>query len=70
MTFEPTARRPMMRTRAAAAYTGLSKSTLEKLRVYGGGCPYMLVGRVVLYDPDDLDQWLATHRRRSTSDNG
>ena len=62
--------RPKLRTRAAAAYTGFAKSTLEKLRVHGGGCPYMRVGRVVVYDPDDLDAWLASHRRTSTSDCG
>lgn len=62
--------RRMLRTREAATYTGLAKSTLEKLRVSGGGCPYIRVGRVVVYDPADLDEWLASHRRRSTSDNG
>jgi len=60
-------RRAMMRTTEAAAYTGISKSTLEKLRVTGGGCPYIRIGRVVVYDPDDLDAWLAAHRRKSTS---
>lgn len=29
--------RPKLRTRQAAAYTGLAKSTLEKLRCNGGG---------------------------------
>jgi excisionase family DNA binding protein len=62
--------RPKLRTREAAAYTGLAKSTLEKLRVHGGGCPYMRVGRVVVYDPNELDAWLASHRRSSTSDRG
>lgn len=62
--------RPMMRTRDAATYTGLAKSTLEKLRVNGGGCPYIRIGRVVVYDPNDLDKWLAEHRRTSTSDRG
>ena len=62
--------RRMLRTRDAAAYTGLAKSTLEKLRVSGGGCPYIRVGRVVVYDPADLDNWLAAHRRVSTSDLG
>ena len=58
----------MLRTTEAAEYTSLAKSTLEKLRVSGGGCPYIRVGRVVVYDPDDLDEWLAAHRRKSTSD--
>ncbi len=61
-------RRPKLRTQEAAAYTGLAKSTLEKLRVTGDGAPYIRIGRVVLYDPDDLDAWLAAHRRKSTSD--
>ena len=60
--------RRMLRTREAAEYTGLAKSTLEKLRVHGGGCPYIRIGRVVVYDPADLDAWLASHRRVSTSD--
>jgi excisionase family DNA binding protein len=58
----------MLRTAEAAAYTGLAKSTLEKLRVRGGGCPYIRVGRVVVYDSADLDAWLSSHRRTSTSD--
>lgn len=61
--------RRMLRTREAAIYTGLAKSTLEKLRVAGGGCPYIRIGRAVIYDRNDLDKWLASHRRRSTSDN-
>jgi excisionase family DNA binding protein len=63
-----TSPRPKLRTREAAAYTGLAKSTLEKLRVSGGGAPYIRIGRVVLYDLDDLDAWLSAHRRKSTSD--
>lgn len=69
-TINSTSRRPKLRTREAAAYTGIAKSTLEKLRVHGGGAPYIRVGRVVIYDPDDLDRWLAAHKRRSTSDQG
>lgn len=63
----PKPKRNKLRTPDAAAYTGLAASTLEKLRVNGGGSPYMRVGRVVVYDPDDLDAWLDAHKRRSTS---
>jgi hypothetical protein len=70
MASETVTQRRMLRTPEAAAYTGLAPSTLEKLRVYGGGCPYIRIGRVVVYDPDDLDTWLAAHRRISTSDHG
>ena len=62
--------RPKLKTGRAAAYTGLAKSTLEKLRVSGEGCPFIRIGRAVLYDPDDLDIWLVAHRRKSTSDHG
>ena len=60
--------RSKLRTTGASAYTGLAESTLEKLRVHGGGPLYIRVGRVVVYDPDDLDAWLEAHKRRSTSD--
>ena len=58
-----------LRTEEAAAYVGLSKSTLEKLRVTGGGPEYAALGRVVVYRIEDLDAWVFAHKRRSTSDN-
>jgi len=59
--------RPNMRTRAAAEYCGSTTSTFNKLRVYGGGPAYSKLGRTVVYDPDDLDSWLAANKRKSTS---
>lgn len=59
-----------MRTRAAAEYVGSSKSTLEKLRLTGGGPPFIKLGRTVVYDSRDLDEWLAARKRLSTSDIG
>lgn len=61
------AKRPMQRTPEAAAYCGSSKSTLEKLRLTGGGPKFLKLGRRVVYDPDDLDAWLASKKRLSTS---
>lgn len=60
--------RKMLRTPEAAEYCGSSASTFEKLRLYGGGPRYVKIGRRVVYDPADLDAWLAANRRRSTSD--
>lgn len=60
----------MMRTVEAAAYCGSSTSTFEKLRLTGRGPRYVKMGRRVVYDPADLDAWLAANRRRSTSDKG
>ena len=54
--------------RDAADYLGLSASTLNKLRVFGGGPVFLKLGRRVAYDLADLDAWLKAKRRRSTSD--
>jgi len=59
--------RAKLRTKEAAEYCGSSESKFEKLRVYGGGAPYITIGRTVVYDPDDLDTWMDAHRRRNTS---
>jgi predicted DNA-binding transcriptional regulator AlpA len=60
-------RRQMLRTPEAAVYCGSSASTFEKLRLTGGGPRYLKLGRRVAYDPADLDVWLSTKRRTSTS---
>jgi len=57
-----------LRTKDAAAYLGLSKSTLEKQRVTGDGPIYSALGRVVVYDVDDLDTYVEARKRRSTSE--
>lgn len=53
----------------AAAYTGISISMLNKLRVSGGGPAFLKLGRRVLYDQSDLDEWMLGRRRRNTADN-
>jgi hypothetical protein len=64
-------RSPRLRTPAAAEYVGLSVSTLEKLRLTGGGPAYYKSGpKIVVYRVEDLDAWLTARRRTSTSDNG
>jgi hypothetical protein len=61
----------VLRTPEAAAYLGLSPSTLEKFRLSGEGPPYHKSGpKIVVYRPDDLDRWLHEGRRTSTSDPG
>ena len=54
----------------AARHLGLSESTLNKLRLTGGGPVFIKLGRRVLYDVKDLEDWLGRHRRSSTSDRG
>jgi predicted DNA-binding transcriptional regulator AlpA len=58
-----------LRAPDAAAYLGLSRSTLAKMRLRGDGPIYSKAGpRIVIYDKLDLDAWLAAQRRRSTSE--
>jgi hypothetical protein len=55
---------------AAADYVGLAQGTLNKLRLTGDGPRYLKLsphGRVA-YDTADLDAWLETKRRLSTSE--
>jgi excisionase family DNA binding protein len=54
----------------AAAYLRLGESTLAKLFVSGDGPPAIKVGRSVRYAAGDLDAWMGSRRRRSTSDSG
>ena len=57
-----------LRTQDAAAYIGLSKSTLEKMRVTGGGPVYSALGRIVVYEVGDLDAFVEARKRHSTSE--
>jgi excisionase family DNA binding protein len=59
---------PFLDTAQAAHYVGLSRRTLEKMRVAGGGPKFRKHGRYVRYHIDDLDDWSAARARRSTSD--
>lgn len=64
----PVSRR--FRARKAAEYIGVSDSTLAKWRMRGDPPAFRKLGRVVVYDQTDLDAWLDTCRRTSTSDVG
>lgn len=51
-------------TGAAAAYVGLSPSTLNRMRVEGGGPRYAKLGSRVVYDVHRLDAWTEAHKQR------
>ncbi|PRH85350.1 DNA-binding protein [Labrys okinawensis] len=55
-----------IRVNEAAKYVGLSKSSLDKLRCFGGGPRYFKLGRAVVYSTDDLDIWMNERTRNST----
>ena len=58
------------KTKDAAEYCGSAKSTFDKIRITGEGPPYIKRGKSVLYFVDDLDAWMQSMRRTSTSDLG
>jgi hypothetical protein len=63
--------RKWLRPPAAGKHLGdLSPSTLAKWRLAGTGPPYSKVGRLIVYDIADLDAYLSSRRRLSTSDTG
>ena len=59
----------VLRPPEAASYTGLSESTLAKRRLRGEKPTYLsLGGRAVGYAIEDLDAWLESCLRHSTSE--
>jgi predicted DNA-binding transcriptional regulator AlpA len=62
--------RHVLIARDAAEYLGIAQQTLAKFRWAGTSPPYFKIGRQVVYKRVELDSWLATRRRRSTSDAG
>jgi predicted DNA-binding transcriptional regulator AlpA len=64
----PAEHRELLSTAEAAEYCGLSASTFEKLRVAGRGPVFLKTLRRVSYLRHDLDAWLASCRRTSTSE--
>lgn len=66
-----TAFKRYLRPTDAAEYLGISKITLAKMRTAGDGPPFSRSSpRSIVYSVDDLDTWLMSRKRVSTSDNG
>lgn len=51
-----------VRTPEAAAYIGVPEGTLRSWKSRKQGPSFIKKGRVVLWDLDDVDAWLAAHR--------
>jgi excisionase family DNA binding protein len=52
----------------AARILGLSVRTLERHRIAGTGPRFARLGRLVRYRQNDLDQWVESNLRNSTSE--
>lgn len=59
-----------LRTPEASRIVGLSIRTLEKHRIYGTGPRYFKLGGRVLYRLEDLQAWVESAAKTSTSDPG
>jgi excisionase family DNA binding protein len=59
-----------MTPREAAAYLALSVGRLAKMRLAGDSPRFAKIGASVRYRRDDLDAWLQSRMRKSTSDHG
>jgi predicted DNA-binding transcriptional regulator AlpA len=59
-----------LRTPDAARFVGLSIRTLEKHRIYGTGPRYSKLGGRVVYRLEDLQSWVESGAKASTSDPG
>jgi hypothetical protein len=59
-----------LRTREAARFVGLCIGTLEKHRIYGTGPRYSKLGGRVVYSVEDLQTWVESGTKSSTSDPG
>ena len=57
-----------LRVEEASRWSGLSVSTLNKLRLSENGPPYLKLGRRVLYDLRDLEAWARERKRHHTSE--
>lgn len=64
MDLKPVALRP----HDAGTYVSLSPQRLARLRLEGRGPVFCRDGRSIIYRVEDLDRWLASTRRASTSD--
>jgi len=58
----------MFRTKEAANYVGLKKCTLEAWRVRGEGPAFLKLGKAVRYRKEDLDAFINSSVRTSTTE--
>ena len=60
--------RRRLHRKKSAEYLGVSLSWLDKSRLRGDGPPFLQIGGRIVYDTADLDAYLASCRRQSTSE--
>ena len=62
---------PLLNTRQAAQYLGVSMAFLERDRWAGARIPFIKLGsRTVRYKQSDLEHYVDSRQRQSTADTG
>lgn len=60
---------PLLREKEAAAFLGLTPRALQSWRQFGYGPRFVRIsGACIRYRQEDLDAWVASRLRESTSD--
>jgi excisionase family DNA binding protein len=54
--------------KAVAKRLGVEQKTLQAWRSRGSTLPFLKIGRLVKYAPEDVQQFIESRRRRSTSE--
>lgn len=57
----------LLDTISTAKRIGIASATLATMRVRGGGPPFIKVGARALYPVADLEAWIASQPRKSTT---
>jgi predicted DNA-binding transcriptional regulator AlpA len=57
-------------TKTLANRLELSTRTLERYRLMGAGPAFVKLGKLIRYRPQDVEQWVESQLRKSTSDIG
>lgn len=58
----------LLNTKQAAEYLTLQPCTLEAWRVSGSKIPFVKLGKAVRYKKENLDAFIESQKRNSTSD--
>ncbi len=58
---------PLLTTESTSKAANVSESYLNKARLNGDGPNFIKIGRAVRYEPAEIERWLASKRKISTS---
>lgn len=65
---EPDKNLRLLNSLEAAGRLGISYQRIRTLRSVGGGPPFIKIGRLVRYRPDDIEAWISARVRLNTAE--